>query len=254
MFTPDFKFAARSAFALVVAIALSGCGNTLKRLSQVGETPPLSEIRNPTQTPNYRPVSLPMPVRNHVDSRPNSLWRPGARAFFRDQRAAQVGDILTVLIDIDDKAELNNTTDRSRTTTENDGITSALGVEGIVDGLMPKDFNRANPINITGETKNMGSGKIDRDENIEVKIAAVVTQVLPNGNLVIRGNQEVRVNYEVRQLSVAGVVRREDISSENKISYEKIAEARIAYGGKGHLTDVQQPRYGTQILDIIYPF
>jgi flagellar L-ring protein precursor FlgH len=248
------NFAARGALALVLAIALSGCGNTLKRLSQVGEKPPLTEIQNPTQAPHYRPVSLPMPVRKHVESRPNSLWRPGARAFFRDQRASQIGDILTVVIDINDKAELNNTTDRTRTTTENDGITSALGVEGIVDGLMPKDFNRSNPINITGETQNKGSGKIDRDEKIEVKVAAVVTQVLPNGNLVIRGNQEVRVNYEVRRLMVAGVVRREDIGSENKISYEKIAEARIAYGGEGHLSDVQQPRYGTQIFDIIYPF
>lgn len=254
MFTRNPHFAPRGAVALFVALALSGCGNTLKRLSQVGETPPLTEIRNPTQAPNYRPVSLPMPVKNHGKSRPNSLWRTGARAFFRDQRASQIGDILTVVIDIDDKAELNNTTDRTRTTAENNGVTAALGIEGIVDGLMPKDFNRANPINITGETQNKGSGKIDRDEKIEVKVAAVVTQVLPNGNLVIRGHQEVRVNYEVRKLMVAGVVRREDIGSENKISYEKIAEARIAYGGEGHLTDVQQPRYGTQIFDIIYPF
>ncbi|MDX1486395.1 MAG: flagellar basal body L-ring protein FlgH [Alphaproteobacteria bacterium] len=237
-----------------MAIGLGGCSNTVERLSQVGEKPPLTEIQNPTQTPNYRPVSLPMPVKTHAESRPNSLWRTGARAFFRDQRAGQVGDILTVVIDIDDKAELNNTTDRTRTTTENDEIGTVLGIEGLIDGLMPKDFSRTNPINVTGETQNKGSGKIDRDEEINVKVAAVVTQVLPNGNLVIRGRQEVRVNYEVRELSVTGIVRREDIGSDNKISYEKIAEARIAYGGRGHLTDVQQPRYGTQILDIIYPF
>jgi flagellar L-ring protein precursor FlgH len=254
MFTFNSHFAARIACAIALALSLSGCGNTIKRLSQVGEKPPLTEIQNPTQAPNYRPVSLPMPVKKHVKSKPNSLWRPGARAFFRDQRASQIGDILTVVIDIDDKAKLNNTTDRTRTTTENDGITSALGIEGIIDGFMPKDFNRSNPINLSGETQNKGTGKIDRDEKIEMKVAAIVTQVLPNGNLVIRAKQEVRVNYEVRELQVTGVIRREDIASDNKISYEKIAQARIAYGGRGHLSDVQQPRYGTQIFDIIYPF
>lgn len=254
MFTLNSHFAARSVCAIAMAMALSGCGNTLKRLSQVGEEPPLTEIQNPTQAPNYRPVSLPMPVKKHVESKPNSLWRPGARAFFRDQRASQIGDILTVVINIDDKATLNNSTDRTRTTTENDSITSVLGIEGIIDGLMPKDFNRTNPINLTGETQNKGTGKINRDEKIELKVAAVVTQVLPNGNLVIRATQEVRVNYEVRELRVSGVIRPEDIGSDNTISYEKIAEARIAYGGRGQLSDVQQPRYGTQVLDIIYPF
>ncbi len=241
------------ALAGTLVAALGGC-SAVDRLKQVGETPPLTEIQDPTQSPSYRPVSLPMPVPQKVEPQANSLWRPGARAFFRDQRASQVGDILTVVISIDDKAKLSNTTDRTRTTSEKDTLPHLLGFEENIRKIMPKEFSKATPIDITGATQNKGSGSIDRDEQIEVKVAAVVTQVLPNGNLVLRGNQEVRVNYEVRELQVTGIVRREDISSENKISYEKIAEARIAYGGRGHITDVQQPRYGTQVLDVIYPF
>jgi flagellar L-ring protein FlgH len=81
-----------------------------------------------------------------------------------------------------------------------------------------------------------------------------VTQVLPNGNLVVQGRQELRVNFEVRELQITGVIRQQDISSTNTVSYTKLAEARISYGGRGQLTDVQQPRYGQQLLDIIAPF
>lgn len=243
----------RLAVAGLCLAALGGC-NALDRLKQVGETPNLTEIQNPTASPSYRPVSLPMPVTEPIVPQANSLWRPGARAFFKDQRAAQVGDILTVNINIADKAELSNTSDRTRTTSENDELPALLGFEENIRKIMPKGFSPANPINISGQTQNKGTGTIDREESINLKVAAVVTQVLPNGNLVLRGSQEVRVNFEVRELQVTGVVRREDIGSGNTISYEKIAEARIAYGGRGHITDFQQPRYGTQVLDIIYPF
>ena len=195
-----------------------------------------------------------MPVPEKIEPHPNSLWRPGARAFFKDQRASQIGDILTVVISINDKASLSNTSDRTRTTSETDTMPNVLGFEQKFRKILPKTFDPTNAIDIDGSTQNKGSGSIDRDEQIELKVAAVVTQVLPNGNLVLKGSQEVRVNFEVRELLVTGVVRREDIGSDNKISYEKIAEARIAYGGRGHITDVQQPRYGTQILDIVYPF
>lgn len=241
------------AVAGAMIAGLGGC-SAVDRLKQVGETPQLTEIQDPTQSPSYRPVSLPMPVTEKTEPRPNSLWRPGARAFFRDQRAGQVGDIFTIVININDKAKLSNTSDRTRTTSENDKLPALLGFEENIRKIMPKGFDPSNPVNISGATQNKGSGSIDRDEQIELKVAAVVTQVLPNGNLVLKGNQEVRVNFEVRELQVSGIVRREDIGSDNKISYEKIAEARIAYGGRGHITDVQQPRYGTQILDVIYPF
>jgi len=243
----------RRAMAGLCLVALGGC-SAVDRLKQVGETPHLTEIQNPNKSPSYRPVSLPMPVIDPIVPQANSLWRPGARAFFKDQRAAQVGDILTVLIDIADKAKLSNSSDRTRTTSENDTLPSLLGLEENIRKIMPKGFSTANPVDISGSTQNKGTGTINRDETISLKVAAVVTQVLPNGNLVLKGSQEVRVNFEVRELQVTGVVRREDIASTNTISYEKIAEARIAYGGRGHITDVQQPRYGTQVLDIIYPF
>lgn len=243
----------QTAAAGAILAGTAGC-SAIDRLKQVGETPPLTEIQDPTQSPSYRPVSLPMPKLEKTEPQPNSLWRPGARAFFRDQRAGQIGDILTVVISIDDKASISNTSERSRSTTENSTLSALLGFEENIRKIMPKNFSTANPLDITGSTENSGSGTIDRDEQIELKVAAVVTQVLPNGNLVLKGSQEVRVNFEVRELQVTGIVRREDIGSDNKISYEKIAEARIAYGGRGHITDVQQPRYGTQVLDVIYPF
>jgi len=236
-----------------MTVALSGC-NMLNRLAEVGHEPPLTQIQNPVQNPNYRPVSLPMPEEADRHREPNSLWRHGARAFFKDQRAARVGDLLTVLISISDKAELNNTTTRSRTNTDDASVAAFLGYESSLSRVLPETIDPGNLLDIDSATSNKGTGTIDRDETIELKIAALITQRLPNGNLVLTGRQEVRVNYEVRQLQVAGVIRPEDIKADNTISYEKIAEARISYGGKGHISDFQQPRYGSQIIDVIFPF
>ena len=159
-----------------------------------------------------------------------------------------------MLINIDDKAELSNANLRTRTTTESSAIGGLLGFEANLNKILPNQVDNTNLLGIDGSTNNNGSGTIDHEEAIQLKVVALVTQVLPNGNLVIQGRQEVRVNYEVRELQITGIIRREDIASTNTISYEKIAEARIAYGGRGHITDVQQPRYGTQVLDILYPF
>ena len=239
-------------FALATS-AVSGC-NMLTRLAEVGQEPPLTQIQNPTYAPHYRPVSLPMPEEADRKRAPNSLWRHGARAFFKDQRAARVGDLLTVLISIDDKATITNKTTRARTNTEDASANALLGYESSLSRVLPETINPGNLLDLDSKTSNVGEGSINRDETIELKIAAVITQRLPNGNLVLLGRQEVRVNYEVRQLQVAGVVRPEDIKANNTITYDKMAEARISYGGKGHISDVQQPRYGSQIIDIIFPF
>ena len=246
--------------AALVTVNLGGC-SYVDRLKDVGETPKLSAIENPVMQSGYRPVSMPMPMPEKVSYSPNSLWRTGARAFFEDQRARRVGDILTVIVEITDKAELDNTTKRNRDNSENVGIPKLGGWElsKIFGKLLPPgvkldDVDLNDFVRATSDSKSEGGGGIDREEKITTKIAAVVTQVLPNGNMAIEGRQEIRVNYELRELIVAGVVRPEDVTSENTIPISKIAEARVSYGGKGQITDVQQPRYGQQILDILLPF
>lgn len=252
MLTPITRVS-RVLAAIGLLTTVSAC-ETYQRLTQIGSTPQLTEIKNPQQDPNYRPVTLPMPKADPDLRQANSLWRPGARAFFKDQRAAQTGDILTVVIDINDKAALTNTTNRSRVNKESSALNGLLGFETNLNKILPNQVDNTKLLGLDGATNNTGSGKIDRGEEITLKVAAIVTQILPNGNLVIHGKQEVRVNYEIRELQIAGIVRREDIASTNTISYEKIAEARIAYGGRGLITDVQQPRYGNQVIDVLFPF
>jgi flagellar L-ring protein precursor FlgH len=243
----------RSLIAVTLAVSLAGC-NALTRLSQVGEEPPLTEIRNPVQQANYRPVSMPMPAPKPIERNSNSLWRTGARAFFKDQRASNVGDILTVLIDIEDSAAISNSTTRERSATEDASLNALLGYETSLSRVLPETINPGNLADADSASSSTGAGTIQRDESIQVEIAAIVTQVLPNGNYVIHGRQEFRVNFEARELQIAGVIRPEDITSANTVSYERIAEARISYGGRGHISDVQQPRYGQQVFDIIFPF
>lgn len=247
----------RSCLTLVLTLALpvllGGC-NALTRLSEVGDQPKISAIENPAARPSYRPVSMPMPDPESVVRSPNSLWRSGARAFFKDQRAVRVGDILTVMIEIEDEAQINNSTTRSRSNADSAGIGGLFGYESSLNQILPDAVNPSRLVDLSSTLSNQGAGKIDRDESIKLKLAAVVTQVLPNGNMVLHGRQEVRVNFEVRELQIAGIVRPEDIKTDNTIAYDKIAEARISYGGRGHISDVQQPRYGSQVLDIFLPF
>lgn len=236
-----------------LTIALAGC-SSLDKLSQVGNAPPLSPIENPQTTPGYRPVSMPMPAAKPVVFQSNSLWRSGSRAFFKDQRASRIGDILTVNINIADKAEVENTSSRSRANSEDAGLDNLLGFEASLGKILPDAVNNATLVGATSNSASQGTGSVDRKEEIELVVAAVVVQILPNGNMVIEGRQEVRVNYEVRELLIAGVVRPEDITAINTIQHTQIAEARISYGGRGHITDVQQPRYGQQVYDILMPF
>jgi len=239
--------------AVLAALAsslLSGC-SYLESLKNVGEQPPLSAVDNPTTRPGYKPVQMPMPAAQPAAYNPNSLWRSGSRAFFKDQRAHQIGDILTVKVNITDKANIDNETKRSREMTEDSGIRNFFGKPKvpIMNTPVPTRIFTAD-----SSTTMDGKGSVDRSEELKTNVAGVVTQVLPNGNLVIEGRQEIRVNFEVRELIVAGIVRPEDIESDNTIDSTKIAQARIAYGGRGQITDVQQPRYGQQVMDVILPF
>lgn len=242
-------------FGTLVALCLllSAC-NTFTRLSEVNNGPQVSEIANPTARPKYRPVSMPMPAPKSINRKANSLWRPGARAFFRDQRAGQVGDILTVKLSIDDSAALANKTSRKRDDKEDADVTKLLGLEAELTKVLPQAITPATTLSLGTQHETSGDGAVDRSESVAITIAAVITQVLPNGNLVIFARQEIKVNFELREVMVTGVIRPEDIDSSNSISHEQIAEMRVAYGGRGTLSDLQQPRYGTQIIDIVFPF
>jgi flagellar L-ring protein precursor FlgH len=236
-----------------VLLVLMGC-STLDRLDSVGKTPELSAPQNPVQQSGYRPVSLPLPEPQSTDRLSNSLWVPGRKSFFKDQRANQVGDLVTVIINIDDKAEIDNTSERSRDSNESTSFPTLLGFENNFRRVLPGAPSLDPGVSTSSSSKNTGKGSIDRKEAIRLRVAGIITQLLPNGNMVLIGRQEVRVNYEVRELQVAGVIRQEDIATDNTIPFEKIAEARVSYGGRGHISDVQAPRYGAQVLDIILPF
>ena len=192
-----------------------------------------------------------MPKPEAVSYNANSLWRNGSRSFFKDQRAHQIGDLLTVTVNITDQANFANETQRSRTATEDSGITAFLG-SNLLTGKTTALPGRLLSADSTSATD--GKGSIQRQETLQTNVAAVVTQLLPNGNLVVEGRQEIRVNYEKRELIVAGIVRPEDIQSDNTIDSSKIAQARIAYGGHGEISDLQQPRYGSQVMDVLLPF
>lgn len=182
-----------------------------------------------------------------------SLWSSGPKSLFGDRRAKKVGDILTVLINIDDEAQLTNTTSRQRSGEEEAGATSLFGFEGLINDVLPGgglDPGAA----VSSSSSASGQGQVRRNEAINLKIAARVIEVLPTGHLLITGRQEVRVNFELRDLQIVGLIRPEDVTRNNDITYDKMAEARISYGGRGHISDMQQPRYGQQVLDMISPF
>jgi len=249
----SFKLFSRFAIVLAATATLSAC-NTVSRLASVGDGPEHTPIINPTKRPDYRPVSMPMPAPQVARHNPNSLWRSGAKAFFKDQRAKEVGDILTVNIALDNEASLANSTERTREDSEDTDVTNLLGLEAEATKVLPEGVNLGSIISFGNDHSTSGDGEIDRSEAIELEVAAVITQILPNGNLVIAGRQEIRVNYELRELMVTGIVRREDIATDNSVSHDKIAEMRLAYGGRGTISDLQQPRWGTQVWDILFPF
>jgi flagellar L-ring protein FlgH len=240
----------RCALLSTVAMFGSGC-STLEGLKTIGNPPPLSPVSDPTTQSGYTPVQMPMPTPTPATFNPNSLWRNGSRAFFRDQRAHQVGDILTVKVNLNDTAEFQDQTNVQRSATEDSALTGFLGSNTITSARAPLPGTL---LNTNSNTQSDATGSINRQDQLVTNVAGVVTQLLPNGNMVIEGKQEIRLNSEMRELLVAGVVRPEDIESDNTIDLSKIAEARLAYGGKGTLTNVQQPPWAQQAAEIILPF
>jgi flagellar L-ring protein precursor FlgH len=236
----------------VAAAALAGC-SAVTRIKEIGDAPSMATLADPASPVNTAPPALPMPP--PPPSRAvSSLWASGSRSFFHDPRASRPGDIITVNITVADAAKISNTTSRSRANSDDANLTNFFGLEGELANALPSAANPSSLVKMGSNTSNVGSGSVDRSETISLTLAALVTQVLPNGNLVIGGHQQVRVNNELRDLQVAGIVRTEDITSANTIDLSQIAEARISYGGRGTVSDMQQPRYGSQLFDILMPF
>lgn len=183
-----------------------------------------------------------------------SLWTGDRGSLLGDRRAIQRGDILTVVIEIDDSAEISNSSDRSRTASQSLGLPQLFGVPQRVDQALPEGASLSNAVSVDSQSNASGDGSVRRNEKLTLRVAATITDVLPNGVLAITGQQEVRVNFELRELLVSGFVRPADISRQNEITYDKIASARISYGGRGQISDMQQPRYGQQALERYLPF
>lgn len=236
----------------IVALTLGGCG----RLGQIGQepefTPAIASAERtamvtqglPANTPQAGAVSGPTP----------SLWSGERGSLLGDRRAVQRGDILTVVIEIDDSASISNSTDRSRNASQDMSVPNLLGIPQRVNERLPEGATLDSAVQLSGSSSASGDGSVTRNEQLTLRVAATIVDVLPNGVLSIAGSQEVRVNFELRELLVSGYVRPADITRQNEITYDKIASARISYGGRGQITDVQQPRYGQQAVEILLPF
>ncbi|MES2029345.1 MAG: flagellar basal body L-ring protein FlgH [Pseudomonadota bacterium] len=228
---------------ILIPVALSCLTGCASNLAEVGQAPYMSPIGNGMQVDAR---AIPIERRAYRGAGPQSVWSD-RKDLYRDPRATRVGDLLTVNILMNDKAILDNKTDRSRD--------SQIKVESDYSANIAKWISAGNfDTNVKSQSSNKGAGKIDRNEEVRFSVAAVVVDVLPNGNLLVSGSQEMRVNYEMRVVNVGGIVRPIDISRNNTIAYEKIAEARISYGGRGRSMEVQQPNWGQQVYDQVAPF
>ncbi len=235
---------------MVLLVVLTGCG----KLGQVGRAPAFSPLEGGTQYSAMYASEMPEDVLPPGPSDGSSLWDAGTASLFGDRRAAQRGDILTVVIEIDDEASIRNSSGRSRSGSVNAGLPEFVGIPQRIDEGLPDGASMANAFETNSSSTFQGNGSVARKEKLTLRVAATVVEELPNGVLRIEGQQEVRVNFELRELVVTGYVRPIDVSRQNEITYDKIAGARIAYGGRGQITDMQQPTYGQQVADTVLPF
>ncbi|MCH2038964.1 MAG: flagellar basal body L-ring protein FlgH [Rickettsiales bacterium] len=245
---------------ILACMLLSGCELFSSRLNEIGKAPELKPVEPPMRKKDYQPVRWPEEYdkmqKGDDDSQKyvNSLWSKSKKSFFAGSKSKKVGDIIKVSISINDKAELESETERERDDSNELDGSSIFGLERLLTGWLPGSVDRSSLLNISSSTTNSGTGTIEREEQIETEIAAMITQILPNGNLFINGDQQIRVNHEVRNITVSGIINPSDIASDNSIDSNMIAEARISYGGKGTISDVQQPRYGQQVIEALSPF
>lgn len=240
-----------SGTVLTAITVLSAC----TQLKNVGQEPEFSAPVPPVQ-PTIAPYDVPLDAKGpEITSVTDaSLWTGNRGSLLGDRRAMQQGDILTVVIEIDDSASISNSTSRSRSGSESLGIPEFFGIPQVVNESLPEGATLGSAVSVNSSSNSDGDGSVTRNERLTLRVAATILDVLPNGVLAISGTQEVRVNFELRELLVTGYVRPEDISRQNEITYDKIASARISYGGRGQITDMQQPRRGQQVTDAVLPF
>ncbi len=232
------------------ALTLMSCA----RMADVGKRPDFTDSSGTYEHRAMSMIPLPESTAGRLPTDDASLWSKDRESLLGDRRAGKMGDILTVVIEIDDKAEISNKTDRSRSSGEDMSAQQFLGIPQRLQNKLPDGAGFDPGVKVSSSSSSQGDGSVKRREKLTLRVAATVVEVLQNGVFKIQGNQEVRVNFEMRELLVSGYVRPEDITRQNEITYDKIASARISYGGRGQITDVQQPRYGQQIADIILPF
>ena len=238
------------ASSLIAAVVISGCD----RFDHIGKAPSFSPATATKEHNAMLSPGLPLRIEAGTPTEAASLWSGARQSLLGDRRAVQQGDILTVVIEIDEEAEISNATDRSRSGSEAMGVSELFGIPQRVARELPDGTTLGDAVSINSSSSSAGDGSVRRNEKLTLRVAATIVDVLPNGVLAISGSQELRVNFEMRELLVSGYVRPEDISRKNEITYDKIATARVSYGGRGQITDVQQPRIGQQVLDVVLPF
>jgi flagellar L-ring protein precursor FlgH len=263
--------AMRTLALLALAVSASGCASidtqdlshdalaapgVAYNAARRGLAPPqLAPVATPEQLTGGGQQTMPQPEPVAYEAgQANSLWRTGSRSFFNDQRASRIGDIITVEIEIDDSAELSNSSNRQRSAQTSAGVSNFFGLETAVGQVLNNAFDPSNMISADADSSHNGNGAINREEKIELTVAAVIVDRLPNGNLVLAGRQEVRINGELRELTVSGIIRPEDVTARNRVNHTQIAEARISYGGRGTISAVQRPNWGQRIGDAITPW
>ncbi|WP_245897616.1 flagellar basal body L-ring protein FlgH [Palleronia abyssalis] len=231
-------------------MGLAACGQT----TGINAPPPLTPVAESPELVAMQSPGLPLSLDPGFPAQSASLWAGGRDSLLGTSRAETRGDIVTVIIEIDDRAEFSNSSDRSRTGSETMSMPSLIGIPQRLNGRLPDGATMESAVGLNSDSSFSGDGKTSRNEKLTLRVAATVTDILPNGSFAIEGRQELRLNYELRELVVTGFVRPEDISRRNEILYDKIAAARISYGGRGQITNVQQPRYGQRVVDAVLPF
>lgn len=244
------KFPPNAHFWMPFLFLIASCG----RIEGIGKAPDISPVSDSNEHYAMMRVPLPKTIEPFSPSDRASLWEAGRNSLLGNQRAEQIGDIVTVVVEIDERAEISNSSSRGRSGSETLELPSLLGIPQRINESLPDGASLDTAVSTNSSSSSSGNGTISRNEKFSVRVAATVVEVLQNGVLSIQGSQEVRVNFELRELLVTGYVRPADINRKNEVSYDRIAAARISYGGRGQITDVQQPRYGQQIADIVLPF